>query len=427
MSKDQTKFRGYLVAFCTLIIGVLSTGMAGIYGMMIPSISEGLNIPYETLYYIFTISCVVSFVTNFLLAGVIKKIGIRWALAIGVICRAIDFLIMANATKFWHIICAAIFGSTCGSFAGFATLAIVVDRWFIKDRAKWQGIVMGAAVFGTPLFTFIGGQIIYHMNYHVAYYLMLAVDIILGILCLIFIVDPEKIGQKPLGWEERAQLEAAAADSAANAKTGPTMKQLFKSPALYVLLLACMVFTMTVESFGSYGASYFATRGLNELQYSSILTIGMLVFAVVTLFSGGLSQKLGSKKVLILCAVCGAVGSILFYIWGDHPSMGLLTAAALIIAVSCPLEVNFSTFTGYDVLGGRAFDNYSPLFTAALYGGVALTPFILNVIAAKYGDIKQFYLFCCIGSLVFLVLSLLCYVISPMKKQKDVEEKTDTE
>ena len=196
----------------------------------------------------------------------------------------------------------------------YSTTIACAQKWFPDKRGLVTGVIVSALGFGGVVFTPIVETIISKLGKDVPGQGELISFRILSLIFLIvctvggLMVKNPPEGFKPEGWTPKA--------TAANARALRTLEVL-KTPQLYLLtfslMLACMGGLMMI----GFAKPIAIARGLAETATIGVFAITMFN-AFGRLFWGGVSDKLGCKKTIILLLGLTAVLSLCVNIAGDY-------------------------------------------------------------------------------------------------------------
>lgn len=121
---------------------------------------------------------------------------------------------------------------------------------------------------------------------------------------------PQEVGMVPYGAEEAAD-ESAIVDDEGGMSAGQAMK----SPKLWAAILAFLMFTITV-SVTQHLAAYFVSIGFDQAMagiFMSIISAGIII---TNFAAGGISDKIGLVKTIILCSILYAASFLLLPVAG---------------------------------------------------------------------------------------------------------------
>lgn len=187
---DSTIHNGYFVVIDQFLTRV---GIAGNMTMVVSSIGQ-----------------VAEIVTMLILGTVLKKLGWKWTMILGILGHAMRFAVFAFFEEYqWLIIAIQILHGICYAFY-FATVYIFVDAVFPKDvRASAQGL-FNLLILGVGMV--VAGQLFPRLqaaytvdgvvNYHRLFLVPTAMAVVAMLLLLIFFKPPgerpEELPAKPL-------------------------------------------------------------------------------------------------------------------------------------------------------------------------------------------------------------------------------------
>lgn len=308
-----------------------------------------------------------------------NKIGPRITVIIGGLILSIGFFLASFTTESAPWFLWLTYGVLGGLGMGFtySTTIACVQKWFPDKRGLVTGIIVSALGFGGVLFTPIVETIITTLGKGIPGQGEL---LSFRILALIFIVvctigglmiknPPEDF--KPNGWTPKAT------DSNTEAlKTSDALK----TPQLYLLtfslMLACMGGLMMI----GFAKPIAEARGLAETATIGVFAITMFN-AFGRLFWGGVSDRLGYKKTIILLLGLTAILSLCVNLAGGY------MIYVLIACIGFAYGGFLSTFPAYTAeLFGTKYNatNYGIVLIGFGIGAVAS-----STIAGVYKDIAK--------------------------------------
>ncbi|NLI57227.1 MAG: OFA family MFS transporter [Clostridium sp.] len=341
-----------------------------------------------------------------------NKIGPRITVIIGGLILSIGFFIASFTTSSAPWLLWLTYGVLGGIGMGFtySTTIACAQKWFPDKRGLVTGVIVSALGFGGVVFTPIVETIISKLGKDVPGQGELISFRILSLIFLIvctvggLMVKNPPEGFKPEGWTPKA--------TAANARALRTLEVL-KTPQLYLLtfslMLACMGGLMMI----GFAKPIAIARGLAETATIGVFAITMFN-AFGRLFWGGVSDKLGCKKTIILLLGLTAVLSLCVNIAGGY------MIYVLIACIGFAYGGFLSTFPAYTAeLFGTKYNatNYGIVLIGFGIGAVAS-----SVIAGIYKDIAKddinlmFPAFV-IASLAAAVAIIMVFFIKPVNNK----------
>ena len=192
-------------------------------------------------------------------------------------------------------------------------LPTIMGQWFVgKQRGKFLGIATAFSGVGTfvwaPMFT----MLIQNMGVQTAYIIAAVIAAVLSLpMGLLAVWDPASKGQKPIGWTEEGEEDAAPA---VDNSIGVTAARAMKSPAFWIFLIAVCFLALGAgfnnsqpaickEFIGGEGAAMLGASMISAGAVGNIL--GKIVFGIV-------SDKIGPKITNIVFILFSLIAMLMW-------------------------------------------------------------------------------------------------------------------
>jgi OFA family oxalate/formate antiporter-like MFS transporter len=297
------------------------------------------------------------------------KVGSRKTVIIGGLVLAFGFFLASFTTASAPWLIWVTYGGLGGLGMGlnYSTTIACAQKWYPDKRGLITGVIVSALGFGGVIFTPLVEWIIHSFGNGIAgqgelmSFKILA--LIFAVVCTVggwFIQNPPA-DYSPAGWKPKD----AASDTAALTPT-----QALKTPQMYLLtfslMLACMGGLMMI----GFAKPIAVARGLAETATVGVLAI-TLFNSLGRLFWGGVSDKLGRKKTIVLLLALTTVLSL---------CVNIAAGYMIYVLIAC---IGFA-------YGG--FLSTFPAFTADLFGakynatnyGIVLFGFGFGAVISSY-------------------------------------------
>ncbi|MFU8797361.1 MAG: MFS transporter [Gammaproteobacteria bacterium] len=256
------------------------------------------------------------------LAVAMERYGVRLILFIcAVLCGLAAFLFFFTTN--WYIALLARFFIGVGSGVGFLGASKIISQWFPKEHyARMVGFtvsfgLLGAIYGGKPV-----SVLIHNFGWQSVAMTLAIVAIMIGILVYVFL---------------RAPVQTA--DTPVQTVTLNDLRQLLKSPAIWLLALANLLMVGALEGFADvWGPNYLMTAYRLEkttaAELTSFIFVGMLFGGPLLAF---LARRFGSYLILSICGIGIAVAllQILFF----QNTVYVLAALFFFVGVFCCYQV----------------------------------------------------------------------------------------
>ncbi len=353
----------------------------------------------------YSVGMLISGLLAILTGRLCDKYGPRILVTLGGILLGVGFILMSRVNSLWQVYLLEGVMMGVGSSGCFVPVMSTIPRWFAKRSA--MAVAIGYTGYG------LGGVV----SPRLTQWLISAFDwqqafIILGAISIIGIVtiaqfmrhSPRRIGLTPYGYQENPEEKRLSGTS----EDDFSFKQALKSGRFWVFspILFCFFFSLMVVLV--HIVPYAIDSGMADEAAASILSIIAAVSLIGRLSMGFISDKVGSRRVLVSCTILTVFAMVwllfvqdtwMFYVFavifglaygGIVPLETALPAelfgfSSLGVILAC--SVLFSTFGGSagPLVAGSIFDisgNYSLAFlTCIILGVIAI---ILGLILLRF-------------------------------------------
>lgn len=412
--KDK-KFSGYLVALGATLVLFVHNGVMGTLGLFLPEFATSLNETITAVSLGLTVSSIVAFVISLFVGRLIVKFSPKYMLLAGSITCCVQCLVYGSATSVGIIYCAAIVEGITTGIATTTTISALVKDWFVEKREAVIGYVIGGAMIGSALYNLLTGIFISSLGWRYAYYALAATALVIAVPANIIFIrkSPKAVGQKALGWEKEAELEAQLAVDSGS--LGISAADATKSASFWLILICGGLFAGLSMGYITYAPTFWQELGMDALVSSRYFTVFSLLAVVATMMSGKIAEKFGNTVFILylhIAFILGLVVAILF---------GIGSAAVIIISI-LGAAIGFACYTTMlptittEVFGSRDFEKITGYFMAANYVGLCLVSPIIGTIRDKTGSfIPAFWALVAMAAVSMIAIEVALRM-APMKK-----------
>lgn len=401
MESRSKKFYGYKSIIFAIIVMIANYGVSAALPVFMPSIAAELNIEYTTVGMMLTVGSAVSFVLMFPSGWIIKKLGLKWSFALGMILVCIPCYIFAVAKNFTTLIVGSAIQGLSGAVAINICISALVKNWFLEKRGSLIGYAFCGSSIGSAFFLYISGVLIDRYSWQLAYIFIGTICLVLGLVFAMFIKNtPEELGQKPLG---------TLADEVQSIKAGLSMSGALKNVQFWLIFVTVTIFNIFIMVLPTYAASFWTEAGMNIVTASLLLTIATIACAVSTFFSGNVADKLGNKPYVTYLHVAYLVSSVFAFLSVGTLNWVYIIGSLLALVIGIPLYTSMIPTITFELSGTRDYEKISGFFQAGINIGLMLMSPVCALIVGAYGSFKGVFavaFLICIVSLVVILASL---------------------
>ena len=390
-----------------ILLGVMVLLMAirgGIYnnmsGLHQGPVTEGLGITPVQFSLAVSAYSVVAMLSNMFSGTVIQRFGYRPMLGGLFLFSAACFALMSKANTYGVFLLGFTLVGVTAGVVGDAGAARLVSVWFHKHRGVVMGIVASSTGIGSTIVCILQTAAIERSGFRASYFLAAALLVSCAVIAILFVRShPAKMGMLPYGDGEKVEYKKREHDDHWH---GLPMKRLVRRPTFYMMLFGTLL-SATLPYLAYYVlVPHLQDKGLSFAKASSLQSILMLALTGAKLMNGYLCDKIGAKKVEIMCICFNIVALVLL---ATAKSYGLLLVAVILFAVGLTAFSVIIPLLGPALFGYQAQASYNGIFFAMISAAGILASPISNAI---YGKIDNTY------SPIFLVAAGLLVVIIGM-------------
>ncbi len=402
----------WLIAVLVLVQLTVHGGTYNNLTLFFLPVSESFGISRSALSLANSLKAISSVLGTVLSGMVLLRFGYRKSvlvfLGVGVI--GLCTLSVSNSLFVYALGC-AIFGLADGVCLN-AGPPRIVNAWFHRHQGAVLGAVTAATGLGGSLMCLVLSGIIERFGWKNAY---LVAAILMGIVALVIWIlvrdRPEEKGLKPFGEGQRLVKKKEGDDH----WIGYTFLEMRRSPEFYMLILG--TFLSCFFSGGMLGIiiPHLQDMGLTAAQAATMQSTMMLALAPVKFGCGIFSDKLGAKRVALVCIAATGIAAVLFSFVGS-PAIALITV--VIFAASLPLTSVMVPLLSSAIFGYQAQASCLSVVMAVISLASIISTPTANLIFDAVGSYNPFFWICAIGSAVLLLLYPVMYKIADKNKAR---------
>ncbi len=301
------------VAACLIMSAMIAGSVC--FGFFMDPVTTDLGLSRGAFSIYFSIVTIVGTITLPLYGRLIAKVGVRKLVVVGGIWTGLAMAALSLCSSLVSFYAVAVLIGLGFFGCSYIAAPVLVDAWFVEKN----GAVMGAAAacggcVGVVL-GFLFPAIITGVGWRAGYVCMGAMVFLLTVPAGAFLVHstPAELGLEPFGAAGAAGVPAEG--GAEKEAGGMTQAQALKSPQLWISVAAFLFFAITV-SVTQHLAAYFVSVGMSQAMAGVMMSVISAGIIVTSAFVGGVSDKLGLLKTVVLCSVLYALSFVLLPVSG---------------------------------------------------------------------------------------------------------------
>ena len=193
------------------------------------------------------------------------------------------------------------------------------------------------------------------------------------------------------------------------------MAQVVRMPAFYLLLLCSFLSCFCVYSLSLTIVPHLRNEGLSATQAATVQSILMLVLAGTKLGLGALSDKIGGKRITLICVGCIAVSLGIMALSDNYY---LMLASVLLLACGLPLTMLTVPLLIPDLFGYRAQTMLVGFFMSTASVATMVSSPISNAVFDSLRTYRPMYAISAIAACGLLALYGLIFLMVARAKKK---------
>ncbi len=380
-------------AWVVLIMGTFivfaALGLARFaYSLVLPAMQDALGMDNTGAGALATANLAGYLALSLIGGALASRFGPRLVTAIGLAVAAFG-MVFTGASQF--LASAMIWRAMTGFGSGASNVPIMglISSWFGPRK---RGLASGVAVAGSSIALIATGPLVPRIlaanptdGWRLTWYLFGAGAMILAILSYLVLRNrPAEKGLQPLG------LDPAHAAAPGDKRSALAWGKVYRSPAVWHLGLVYSAFGFSYIIYMTFFIRYLTGELGMARQAAGNLFMLMGWFSLACgLIWGGLSDRIGRKRALILVFLVHAAAFSTFALW---PSQTGLTLSAILFGLSAWSIPAIMAAACGDVLGPQLAPAALGFITLFFGIGQAISPSVAGVIADSSGSFAGAFL-----------------------------------
>lgn len=305
LSKKPGFYYGYWIVAATFLCTFIWSG-SGFYAfsLFIKPLQMGLGWNRGEIMIALTLWFLVNAVASPLVGKMVDRYGVRKVISIGAIIGGLGFVSLSLMNDLWHFYIGYVVIGAGTAAAGAVPATTVVSNWFKKRRGTAIGVTsIGVGGGGFVMAPLLGGYLIPHFGWRVAYLVLALLVWIIIIPLALFVIKtkPADTGHYSEGAEPAPDIISARVSSSADARF--TLREALATSALWLAII-------------SFWSNAFSHVSIIQSQVPYLSDIGFPVAMAATALGGiGLASAVAKITFGWLCdqvpakfAVCIGLG-----------------------------------------------------------------------------------------------------------------------
>ena len=388
MPKFLKKNYHWIVAAVLFLATCIRGGIANnLSALHIVPVSEAMHIPRAQFSLAVSASSLAGMLSIMVSGAAVQRISSRVLMTGALFVCGAAYFLMAKAETYGLFLCANIMIGAMLGFCGDANNVRIVSAWFHKRRGMMLGLVSSATAFGGSIICLWQTAVIQSTGYRASFLLACGLFVFAGVLTVLFVrTHPAKLGRHPYGDGEKLAYKKREHEDHWH---GFDMKHLIRRPAFY-MMIACTLFSNLLPYLAYYVVvPHLRQMGLTPTQASSMQSVLMIGLAGTKILIGYLCDKIGARKVTLLCVGADAVALVLLTMASSY---GMALLAIVCFAMALPIMSITIPMLASSLFGYQAQAQYNGIFLSMVSAAAIVAGPVSNAVYDRIGTYTPVFL-----------------------------------
>lgn len=408
------KYYHWLIAATALLqmflIGGIYNNLSNLF--LLP-VTESLQISRSAFSLAVSMKGLFAFVSTFFSGALLHKFGYRKMVTILMITNCIGLVVMATGRS---VISLGLGIGMLGMGDGICLSAgppRLVRHWFHKHQGLVLGCISAATGLGGSALCFVYSGIIASRGWQNAFiFSAVMFSVVLVLIFLIVRDKPEELGLRPYG---EGQFDHKNKDLPKKQWMGFSWEQLLRRPAFYILVLTSYLACCCVYTLSQNVVPHLRHIGLSNAQAVSMQSVLMLTLAGTKLGLGALSDRIGGKRITLICLGCMAAS---LGIMAFSQNVYACWVSVILLACGLPLSMLTVPLLVPDLFGRQAQTMAVGVLMSTASLANMSAPALTNLIFDKIGTYRPVFSVMALVAIALMGTYGLIYLMVNRDKKK---------
>jgi MFS family permease len=315
----------WVVLAAAALVSLLQGGLHYGFAVFFKPLSESFGWSREATSGVFSVYAIVQGLAAMVLGGASDRFGYRKVILPAAFLVGLGFVLNSRISALWHLYLTygLLIGISFSAFFPIANSALV--RWFTRHQGLALGILMSGGGAGTAIFLPIIERLIFNYGWRTSFLLLGVSTWLILIPCSLLIRYPKETPAQEPQKEHDQSLEDKRKRGNKPDDSSSIVKAAFSSPSLWMLIGVFALISFPNQMVMVHLINYATDIGITAFVAATFVSAIGVAKVVGPLVLGGLSDRLGPTKVLIL-SVLGMMAGLIWLLFAREVWMFYLFA-----------------------------------------------------------------------------------------------------
>ena len=369
-------YYGWVIVFTSFLIFFVVIGVSvSPSSLFIVPVTDHFGFSRGDFSITLTLSTIINVLLQLFFGSLLKWLGIRKLIIIGVLVAPIAFLISYFSNTLVGFYAASFLTGICLALASITSISLLLNNWFTTRQGLLLGLIASGSGFGGSLFSIIIGNQITQNGFKSAY-LLSAILVAFAALPVIFLIrsHPKK---DPAGSENQHTDYPPSLESTPYSTNKLSFRNFINSPANRIGMLAVFFIGCAIHPVLASAPAYLVEKGFDTFFGAAITSAAFLVLAIAKIVIGLIYDRVGIRISLTFTLSALIISVILIILAAER---WLVWVFALFSGVAVSTNAVLVPLYAKTLLGDRNYSQFLGIFIATLAAGIGISTPIVNYI-----------------------------------------------
>lgn len=299
MKKLKSLHYAWYVAIGCCLLFFYGVGLTtGTFAIFLPPLTNELNLTNIESSSIFSVISIIGLFFMITVRKISAKIGIRMTVLLAGIMIALGNLVFSISKSLLHCYFAAILIGVGYGCCSTITIAILLNRWFLKSKGTAIGMAFSGSGIAIIIFSPVLTSLIINLGVRTAFIIQCIIILIFSALSYLLIRDyPKDISAEPYGNSSNITYTKKDTLGGTNSKFD---KDILLSKKFITMIVIALLLGTSVQPMVSHLPSFLISVGYDESIAMSIVSLYGLSMVIWKSSYGFIIDKLGSHKTNLI-------------------------------------------------------------------------------------------------------------------------------
>jgi MFS family permease len=406
-------FYGWIIVTAGFFSSLSGGGtQAFTFGVFIKPMSESLGWSRSVMTAALTILIFASAVVAPIFGRIVDRYGPRPLIILTAIGGGVGTILLSSIREIWHLyLIFGLMGLSGVTGVGNVVTEASISKWFVRLRGRALALgTMGISMAGIVLAPLVG-VVISLSGWREAWFLVSALFFILFCVAFLTARSPEDMGLLPDGAKNIEELDSAMKSGGGESAYPWSLKEAFKTRALWVLLASELIAGIPAVSVVVHLFSYITDEGFSVVTAATILSVNAASASVSRLVWGLLAERYNVRYCLSISYFGGALGLLILLIGLKISYWPMLFMFGIVYGLNVGGHVVLAPLAIAGYFGREFVGTIRGVFMAILTSSLAFAPLMLGLAYDIQGT--YFNSFILMGVLFLTSTVLILFARSP--------------